>query len=208
VRARFDLMVVTDPAIEGWRDALEAALGAAGARLAVQVRTHGGSGELRALAEDLRGMTAACGAPLLVNHRVEVAAAADGVHLKERGMEVGAARARLGAGALVGASCHDAAGLARRREADYVVLGPFAAVPGKGAPLGAERFGALVRDAQVPVLALGSVDARNAGEAIRAGAAGVAVSRAILASRDPASETRRILEAIDDARAERPLRKA
>jgi thiamine-phosphate pyrophosphorylase len=85
-----------------------------------------------------------------------------------------------------------------------VVLGPFGSVPGKGAPLGAETFGALVRDAQVPVLALGGVDARSAGDAIRAGAAGVAVSRAILASRDPARETRRILDAIDDARAEKP----
>jgi thiamine-phosphate pyrophosphorylase len=119
VRARFDLMVVTDPSIERWRDALEAALGAGGARVAVQLRAAGASDdELRGLAKDLRGMIAACGAPLIVNDRVEIARAVDGVHLKERGMEVGAARALLGADAIVGASCHDAAGLARRSEAD------------------------------------------------------------------------------------------
>jgi thiamine-phosphate pyrophosphorylase len=140
--------------------------------------------------------------PVLVNDRVEVAIAtgADGVHLKESGIAVEDARARLGARVLVGASCHDADGVARRGSADYLVLGPFASVPGKGPPLGEARFAEIARRARPPVLALGGIDASSTPRAIRAGAHGVAVTRAILASDDPARATRALLEAIGTMR--------
>lgn len=195
----FALMVIVDPAIDGWIDAVAAAIEVGGAKVAVQVRAEGrGAAELAYLTANV--MSLARGrARVLVNDRADVARAvgADGVHLKEGGLEVSDARAVLGERAVVGASCHDATGLARRTAADYVVLGPFAAVPGKSEPLGAARFAALARATPIPVLALGGIDGpARAAEAIRAGASGIAVSRAILTSRDPTGTTRALLDAL------------
>ena len=133
---------------------------------------------------------------MIVNDRCDVAraAGASGVHLKESGLEVSDARAwDVG---IVGASCHDARGVARRAGADYVTLGPFAEVPGKGPALGAATFASIVREARMPVLALGGIDGGTARWAVRAGAHGVAVVRAIQGAADPATETRRILDVL------------
>lgn len=191
----FRLLVVTDPSIEGWLDAVLAALEVGRDRVAVQVRDpRAGAAELAHLARGVRA--AAPGALVLVNDRCDVAriARAGGVHLKESGLEVSDARA-LDVG-IVGASCHDARGIARRSGADYVTLGPFADVPGKGAALGAAAFASIARAATMPVLALGGIDAATARWAVRAGAHGVAVARAIQGARDPAGETRRILDSL------------
>ena len=108
---------------------------------AVQLREKDLGG--RALHELAIAVRAACrrhGAPLLVNDRIDVAlaAGADGVHLGEASVEVEDAR-RLGC-ALVGASCHDDASLARRGGADFLLFSPVFATPGKGAPRGLEAL--------------------------------------------------------------------
>ncbi|AKF05805.1 thiamine phosphate synthase [Sandaracinus amylolyticus] len=200
----FDLLLITDPSIAGWRDAAVAVIEhAPRGRVALQVRdVRAGAAELAMLARSLRDVTRAHGVPLLVNDRADVARAvdADGAHLKERGLEVHDARVVLGERAIIGASCHDEAGLARRAGADYVVLGPFADVPGKGDALGAQRFASMVRTTRVPVLALGGIDAARAADAVLAGAHGVAVIRAVLAAPDPVGAMRAMLGAIDAAR--------
>ncbi|UJR81595.1 thiamine phosphate synthase [Sandaracinus amylolyticus] len=196
----FDLLLITDPSIAGWRDATIAVIEhAPPGRIALQVRdVRAGAAELAMLARSLREVTRTHGVPLLVNDRADVARAvgADGVHLKEHGLEVDDARMVLGERAIVGASCHDEAGLARRDAADYVVLGPYAEVPGKGDALGAARFASMVRTTHVPVLALGGIDTARAEEAVRAGARGVAVIRSVLAARDPVEAVRALLDAI------------
>lgn len=201
----FDLLLITDPALPRWLDAVLAAVEAAPrGRIGVLVRNpRAGAAELLHLACGLRDAIARR-APLLVHDRVDVAlrAGAAGVHLKENGLEVADARALLPDGAWVGASCHDAASLARRSEADYVVLGPFGEVPGKAPPLGPERFAALAAASRAPVFALGGIDAQSAGAAIGAAAHGVAVVRAIQAAEDPAAAARALLAALDRARAE------
>lgn len=134
----------------------------------------------RELGADARRLRDA-GVPTLVSGRVDVAAALGlGVHLPERGLPADVARALLGPDVLVGVSRHDAEGLARAATegADYATLSPFAATPGKGAPLGAEAFATLARRAPLPVIALGGIDRTNAAEALRAGASGVAMIRA------------------------------
>ena len=76
----------------------------------------------------------------------------------------------------MGCSCHDQAELARAEAAgvDFVTLSPVLASPGKGAPLGWDRFEALARTTRLPVFALGGVGPEDLEEARRLGAFGVA----------------------------------
>jgi len=121
-------------------------------------------------------------ATFVVNDDVEAALelGADGVHLGRD--DLGAERA-LDAGLLLGAS---AASVAEAREGEalgavYVGAGPVWATPTKpdaDPPIGLEALAEICRAVSVPVIAIGGVDASNAGDCIRAGAAGVAVVRA------------------------------
>jgi thiamine-phosphate pyrophosphorylase len=121
-------------------------------------------------------------ATFVVNDDVEAAVqlGADGVHLGRD--DVGAERA-LGAGLLLGAS---AASVVEARAGEalgaaYVGAGPVWATPTKpdaDPPIGLEGLAEICVAVSVPVIAIGGVDASNAGACIRAGAAGVAVVRA------------------------------
>ena len=77
-----------------------------------------------------------------------------------------------------GASCHDAAGLARARAlgADYAVLGPVQATGTHphADTLGWDGFAALARDAGLPVYAIGGLSPQDLPRAWAAGAQGVA----------------------------------
>lgn len=113
------------------------------------------------------------GVPLIVNDDVELALEldADGVHLGRDDGELGAARRRLG-DRILGASCYDDAGLARRAVragADYVAFGSVFASPTKPAAvrapltLFATRLG-------VPLCAIGGITLENAPRVLAAGA--------------------------------------
>jgi thiamine-phosphate pyrophosphorylase len=105
---------------------------------------------------------------------------ADGVHLPERA-SVAAARSIVGAGALVGASRHDAEGVreAALAAADYTTLSPVFASPGKGKPLGLALFAEVARSSGLPVVALGGIVGENAAACRAAGAAAVAAIRGV-----------------------------
>jgi thiamine-phosphate diphosphorylase len=136
-------------------------------------------------------------ATLVVNDDADAAVelGADGVHLGRR--DHGAERARE-AGLLLGlsASTVEEARDAERRGAAYVGAGPVWATPSKedaDAPVGVEGLRAICASVTIPVVAIGGIDADNAGDCIRAGAAGVAVIRA-------ARDTAALRRAIDAAR--------
>lgn len=139
---------------------------------------------------------------MLVNRRADVAlaAGADGVHLGFDALPLAALRALLGESATLGVATHapDEVLAAARDGADYAHLAPIFAPlskPAERAPLGLD---ALARcRGTLPVLAQGGIDAHNAAAAVRAGAAGVAVTGAILGARDPAAATRALRAALD-----------
>jgi thiamine-phosphate pyrophosphorylase len=172
-----------------------------GGLTAVQLREKDLSGRaLHALASQLREATARAGASLFVNERVDVAASvgADGVHLGGGALPVDVARTLLPRGALVGQSVH-ATDEAASSAADFVFFGPVFDTPAKrafGAPQGIGRLRDAVRAAHAPVMAIGGVDAGNVAQVRSAGAAGVAVIRAILGASDPADATRALLDAL------------
>lgn len=144
-------------------------------------------------------------AAILVNRRVDVAlaAGADGVHLGFDALGPAEARALLGPGRLVGVSAHavDELAPAAAAGADYAHLAPlfdpFSKAPERP-PLGLAALAA-ARGAGLPVLAQGGIDAARAAAAVRAGAAGVAVTGAVLGAADPAAAARALRAALDEA---------
>lgn len=101
-----------------------------------------------------------------------------------------------------GRSCHDDAEIrtAVSGGASYVTISPVAgsaSKPGHGPALGTPGVRRAVRLAgDVPVLALGGVDARNAAAMRDAGAHGVAVMGAVMRADDPGDVFRLIARAV------------
>jgi thiamine-phosphate pyrophosphorylase len=158
--------------------------------VALQLRAKSlSSAEQLEVALRLRELTMRADVPLFVNDRLDIAqlASADGVQLPEAGVPIARARALLGPHATIGASCHDASGIARAQAqgASFATLAPVFDVPHKGAALGADRFGQLVSSAKLPVFALGGVGPEHAHELIAHGASGLALIRAVYETDDP-----------------------
>jgi thiamine-phosphate pyrophosphorylase len=203
----FSLYLITDRAASARppADVVEECLGA-GLR-AVQLREKDlGVRELLALADTLREATHRHGARLLVNDRADVALAvrADGVQRTHASLPVSALRAITPPGFLVGASVHGEAEAldAVRHGADFVVFGPVYDTPSKrryGPPQGLRALEAVVRAVDRPVLAVGGLTPARVPEVLAAGAAGVAVIRAIYAAARPGDATKAFLDALGRA---------
>jgi thiamine-phosphate pyrophosphorylase len=164
-----------------------------GGATVVQLRIKGASTE--ELVEAGRGFSD-LPATFVVNDDVEAAVrvGADGVHLgrDDKGVE----RALEG-GLVLGlsAASTDEAREAEQRGAVYIGAGPVWATPSKpdaDPPTGLDGLAEICAVVSVPVVAIGGVDAANATECIRVGAAGVAVIRA-------ATNARALRAAIDAA---------
>ncbi len=158
----------------------------------------------RAAIESLRASGAQGEATrLLINDRVDVAwaAGAGGVHLGASAVPVGeVARARRLRGDrdfLIGASCHSAEA-ARRAEgdgADYAFFGPVFDTPSKaafGPPQGLRGLAEVCAALQIPVLAIGGINAETAAACVEAGAAGVAAIRWFQDAVDPSAGVARL----------------
>ena len=136
--------------------------------------------ELYDLARAIRSLPNPPGAKLVVNARADVALAAgfDGVHLPADSPSPELFR-RISERFVIGVSCHSADEAVRAAEegADYVVFGPVFETASKrafGPPQGLARLEEVCRAANIPVLALGGITESNAGDCLRAGAAGLA----------------------------------
>jgi thiamine-phosphate pyrophosphorylase len=200
----FKLLLVTDGFDADTVARVDAALAAlAPGMAAVQLRAKSLSGRaLYEAAVALKHVTDERGAALLVNDRVDVARAigAAGAHLPARGLPPRAARRAAGEALLLGASTHslDELRMAARGGADYVTFGPVFPTASKaafGPPVGLERLAEGVREAGVPVFALGGVDADRARECVRLGAR-VACIGAVLGRPDAAAGARALAAAV------------
>ncbi len=139
---------------------------------------------------------------VIVNRRIDVALAigADGVHLGFDAVDPATARQLLGPGPLIGVSCHAPEEVRGARDASYALLAPIFAPLSKRSSRPALGLQALARaTGGVPVLAQGGIDAAAAAAAVASGAAGVAVTGAILMSPDPIVATGALRRALDSA---------
>ncbi len=171
----------------------------------VQIRDKGRAlGSLRLLAWQLRGVTAAHGALLVINGRAELArdVGADGVHLGGGAGSVAQARAVLRRVSWVSVAAHSDEDVARAREegADAVLVSPvfptqsraFDGRQKEARGLGCVRSARHVAGADLCVYALGGVTAASARACFASGADGVAMTRSLLGTPDPGREARAI----------------
>jgi thiamine-phosphate pyrophosphorylase len=141
----------------------------------VQLRVKAPTAEVVERGRDFRAL----GTAFVVNDDVEAALelGADGVHLGQADDGGDLARSRR---LLLGRSATTYAE-ALAADADYLGVGPIWPTPSKddaAEPLGVAELARICAAVYVPVVAIGGIDASNAAECIRAGAAGVAVIRA------------------------------
>lgn len=169
-------------------ETLETARAAAAGATVIQLRRKGVSTEeLVSEGRPIRDLCRDRGITFVVDDDVEAAVLleADGVHLGRD--DPGRERAS-GTSLLLGLS---AASVAEARGvetggASYIGAGPVWATPTKpdaDPPIGLDGLAEICAAVRVPVVAIGGIDASNAGDCIRAGAQGVAVVRAALDSR-------------------------
>ena len=154
---------------------------------------------LRKTATELLQMTRAAGVPLIVNDRVEIAAAigADGVHVGQMDWAIGEVRKLVPREMIVGvsATCCEEALAAERAGADYVGVGPVFPTGSKkdSAPaIGADELGRVCRAIRVPVVAIGGITVSNLQSIVKAGAAGAALIAAVAEAEDMVRATREL----------------
>jgi thiamine-phosphate pyrophosphorylase len=177
------------------------------ADIAVQLREKDLSGRaLFELALALRAVTAAAGAGLYINDRVDVALAvgADGVHLGGGSLDA-ATVARVAPALAIGVSVHAPAEVAALCAAAgdriaFALLGPIHDTPSKrryGAPLGVGAVTAAARSG-IPVVAVGGIEPRHVHALRAAGAHGIACIRAVMAAADPSAAANEFCNALND----------
>jgi len=168
----------------------------------LQYRNKTATPELRrAQVDALLPACRAQGVPLIVNDDWRLAADcdADGAHLGEDDGDLRQARAALGDGAIIGASCYDSLALAQQAMAagaDYVAFGAFFATATKTATRRASP--ALLRRAagfDIVRVAIGGITPDNAPALVEAGADMIAVVSGVFAAADPAAAAQAYLRA-------------
>ncbi|HKW06668.1 MAG TPA: thiamine phosphate synthase [Candidatus Dormibacteraeota bacterium] len=160
-------------------------------------------GELLTLARELRAVLTDL--LFIVNDHVDIAmlSGADGVHLGPDDLSVESARRVAGERLIIGAS---ASTPERAREAvaagaDYLGCGPAFATPIKAEKkvLGPDGIAAIAKHVEVPVFAIGGIDASNIGRLTAAGLNRVCVIRAVGDAPDPEKATRELRAMLDAA---------
>jgi len=195
---------VETAAAAGWRPADLAARYLEGGARWLQLRAKRlPDGEFLDLCDEVTALAAGAGAAVIVNDRADLArmSGAAGVHLGQEDLPPAAARAVLGAEAIVGWSTHtlEQIAAAAALPVSYIAVGPVFGTATKDtgyAAVGLER----VREAAHgsggrPVVAIGGVTLARAPEVLAAGGSAVAVITDLLAA-DPAARVRAYLDAL------------
>jgi thiamine-phosphate pyrophosphorylase len=165
----------------------------------VQYRSKSIAESLRLLqAREIANLCRIRNALFIVNDSVALAREvdADGVHLGKDDGGVLAARTVLGPGKLIGVSCYNEIGCARKavaQGADYVAFGSFFSSSTKPHSIRAdvELLQSAASEIVLPVVAIGGITEDNAAGLIAAGADAVAVVSALFDAFDVEAQARR-----------------
>ncbi len=155
------------------------------------------------------------GVPLIINDRPDVALAvgAEGVHLGQEDLPPQAARAILGAAAIIGLSITDAVQMkdVPWDLVDHLGIGPVLSKgvkPDAAEPMGLQGLASCVRLSRKPVVAIGGMTVEAVPDVIATGAEGLAVVVAIAGADDPEDAAAAFRTAIAHHRRMRETRSA
>lgn len=196
------LYVITDEKASRGRSHLQVAEAAIlGGADVLQLRDkEASSGRLYRVAVRLRKLTRDANIPFIVNDRLDIALAADadGVHVGQSDLPASVVREIMGPGRILGVSVDtvEEALLAEKDGADYLGVGPVfearGTKPDAGEPLGVGSIARIRRHCRLPIVAIGGIDAGNAGKVRDAGADAAAVISAIGTAEDIEEAVRRL----------------
>lgn len=128
--------------------------------------------------------------PLLINDNVEICieSGADGVHVGQKDMEAGLVREKLGKDKIIGVSARtvEQALAAQNAGADYLGVGAVFSTSTKedAKPLDHKVLKAITDAVDIPVVAIGGINAENVSQLKGTGIDGVAVVSAIYGNED------------------------
>ena len=209
----YSLYLVTDRALSLGRSTVEVVRAAIrGGVSCVQLREKGCSTrEFMDEARLLKALLAGTGVPLFINDRLDVALAvgADGVHLGQNDLAIADARRLVGNRMIIGISAESVADAIRAEAegADYIGASPVFTTPTKtdtASPLGLDGLRAIRRAVQLPLVAIGGINADNAAQVLRAGADGLAVVSAIVSAPCPRTAAAGLRQRIQSTHNEEP----
>jgi thiamine-phosphate pyrophosphorylase len=201
--ARADLYVVITGAFCAGRASLAVLdqVLAAGVKI-VQLREKDlADRSLYELAREFRRRTRAAGSLLIIDDRVDLAlaAAADGVHLGQADLPVGAAR-QIAPDLIVGASSHsrEEAQAAQAAGAGYVNIGPIfpTATKPHAVALGPDAISDITPHLRIPWTTMGGINQTNIARVVARGARHPAVMSAVTAAADITAAARALRQAI------------
>lgn len=156
-----------------------------------------------AAAKALAGMAKQRNALFIVNDRIDVALAcgADGVHLGQEDIPVGAARRMVPEDFIIGASVHtnEQAAIARGQGADYLGCGSVFATATKDDALviGPEGVRKALDGIWLPGVAIGGITLDNLSRLAGSGCCGISLVSEIMGSPNPREKARELLKEIN-----------
>lgn len=190
----FSLYVITDADVSGGRVHQEVVrLALEGGATVIHYRDKRATARrMLDTGRQLRELTRQHGATFVVNDRPDLALAlgADGVHVGPEDLPVEVVRKLVGPDMVIGVSVDDPydAKEAEEAGADYVAARPVFTTRWKaeGRPtMGAAGLAKIVQSVNIPVLGVGGIKVDNLPEIFRAGAAGPALTSAVVGAEDP-----------------------
>ena len=144
--------------------------------------------------------------PFVVNDRLDVALAVgvDGIHLGQEDFPVSLARKLLGPDVIIGGS---ALTLEEARKCldegcDYIGFGPVFNTGSKldtGPASGLSLLAQVAEEIPIPIIAIGGIHEGNVGQAVKAGAYGIAVISAVCCMPDPVEAAHRLKKSMVNA---------
>lgn len=201
-----DIYPVTCQELSEGRTNLEvlAAVLAGGAKIIQLREKHWDKKDLYELAIEFRKRTRSYDALLIINDHVDVAlaAGADGVHLGQEDLPIGAAR-KIAPELIIGASSHNLSEALKAEQdgADYVNIGPIFPTKTKANAvrfLGPEAIAEIGPQLTVPFTTMGGIHPSNIGRVLEAGARRVALITGITRAADIAERVRQLRKTITD----------
>jgi thiamine-phosphate pyrophosphorylase len=165
-------------------------------------------------AQKIKALMAPFKVPLIINDRIDVALAvgADGVHVGQEDMPYALARKLMGKSAIIGLSVETWEDVenAQKLDVEYIGVSPVFKTPTKTDTKGSwglEELARIKNFSRHPLVAIGGLNATNAGEAVMAGADCIAVVSAICSAPDPLRATCELHDIIHNALEKRKSRK-